>query len=148
MTETATALASGSSAELLAFRIGDQSFGLPINSVREVIGRSQLHPLPSISAVISGAIALRGRFLPVVSGRRRLGMGEDVAAPTVLEVECNGTSFGLAVDGVSGVITSDGMDRHEMGLRSDYGGCAAGVLARTDGLLVVLSPEALAAREA
>ncbi len=57
----------------LTFALGDESFALPILRVREIIGITDITPVPRMPAHVRGVLNLRGKVIPVIDLRRRLG---------------------------------------------------------------------------
>jgi len=61
-------------AKYLNLRLGDEHYGVEILRVREIIGMLDITPLPQMPAYVRGVINLRGKIIPVVDLRMRLGM--------------------------------------------------------------------------
>lgn len=59
--------------ELIAFRIGEQDYGVDITTVREIRGFSSATPLPRSPSYVRGVINLRGTVLPIIDLAERLG---------------------------------------------------------------------------
>ena len=58
--------------QLLAFRIGDEEFGLPVEAVEEVIRvPEKLTRYPGAPAFVDGLMNLRGEVVPVIDQIRR-----------------------------------------------------------------------------
>jgi purine-binding chemotaxis protein CheW len=57
----------------LTFALGEESFALPILRVREIIGITDITPVPRMPAHVRGVLNLRGKVIPVIDLRRRLG---------------------------------------------------------------------------
>ncbi len=91
---------------LVTFRLERESFAVPIERVREVVRVSDITRVPEAPPHIRGVTNLRGRVLPVVELRTRLGLTAAVITPAsrVLVVEAHGRVLGLLVDGVSRVV--------------------------------------------
>lgn len=125
---------------LLAVTVGDRLFGLDILEVREVIPYRRAAPIPRPPHYIEGIVEHKGRLLPVLSLRRRLGLPEPGPGvrPVLLHVAWEGVSLGITVDDAARVL---GVRADEMlpappqvfGIRAEY---IRGV-ARLDGRPVV-----------
>lgn len=125
---------------LLAVRVGERLFGLDIHEVKEVIPYGRSAPSPRPPQFIEGIVEHKGRLLPVLNLRRRLGLPEPGpgAQPVLLHVAWEGVSLGITVDGAARVL---GVRADEMlpappqvfGIRAEY---IRGV-ARLDGRPVV-----------
>jgi purine-binding chemotaxis protein CheW len=61
--------------QVVVFRFGDEEFGVPIDSVQEIVRvPEQLTHVPRAPAFVEGVINLRGAVLPVIDLRMRLGL--------------------------------------------------------------------------
>jgi purine-binding chemotaxis protein CheW len=90
---------------LITFRLDGEEFGLPVETVREVIRVGDITRVPQAPPHIRGVTNLRGRILPVVEIRSRLGLAPLVPRSTarVIVVEVRGRVLGLLVDSVAQV---------------------------------------------
>ncbi|WP_109124258.1 chemotaxis protein CheW [Dyella sp. C11] len=61
----------------LSFRIGAQLYAAPLTQVSEVLRDGELTPVPGSASDLLGIRHLRGRIVPVMDGRRRLGLPEE-----------------------------------------------------------------------
>lgn len=62
------------SGKYLSFQLGNEIYGVAIMSVREIIALLDITPLPDVPHYVEGVINLRGRIIPVVDLRARLGL--------------------------------------------------------------------------
>jgi purine-binding chemotaxis protein CheW len=60
--------------ELLVFEVAGRRYGLPATDVREIVRAVPPVSLAGAPVVVEGVINLRGRVLPVLDLRRRLGL--------------------------------------------------------------------------
>jgi purine-binding chemotaxis protein CheW len=92
--------------QIVGFRIGRETFGLPIGAVREIVRVPEITSVPNSPDFIEGVINLRGRIIPVVDLRKRFG--EPVGAPSkknrIVVVEVENRSLGLMVNSASEVL--------------------------------------------
>jgi len=90
---------------LVVFRLDREEYAVPIGLVREVVRVADLTRVPQAPAHIRGVMNLRGRILPIVEIRTRLGLSraELTAASRVVVVEVAGRTVGLLVDAVGQV---------------------------------------------
>jgi purine-binding chemotaxis protein CheW len=58
----------------LTIQIADEHYGVNILRVREIIGMQDITPLPSMPEHVRGVINLRGKIIPVIDLRIRIGM--------------------------------------------------------------------------
>jgi purine-binding chemotaxis protein CheW len=92
--------------QLVAFRIGEETYGVPIGSVREIVRVPEITVVPNAPEMIEGVINLRGRIIPVMDLRKRFGTA---ATPMdkksrILVVELENRSLGLIVSSASEVL--------------------------------------------
>ena len=92
--------------QLVSFKIGDEEFGVDILSVQEINRMSQITKVPNTPEFIEGVINLRGRIIPVIDLRVKLGMTrKDHGKNTrIVVVEIKGQTIGFIVDEVSEVL--------------------------------------------
>jgi purine-binding chemotaxis protein CheW len=92
--------------QVVGFRIGRETFGLPISIVREIVRVPDITSVPNAPDYIEGVINLRGRIIPVVDLRKRFGekVGEPSKKNRVVVVELEGRSIGLLVNSASEVL--------------------------------------------
>jgi len=61
--------------QVVVFRLGKEEFGVPIESVQEIVRLpDEMTKVPKAAAAVEGVINLRGAVLPVIDLRRRLGL--------------------------------------------------------------------------
>lgn len=98
----------------LSFRIGTQLYAAPLADVSEVIRQGDITPVPGAAADLLGVRHLRGRIVPVLDGRRRLGIPSMPAADPVtvriVMLTHAGQLVGLSVDAVGELFCSDGIE--------------------------------------
>lgn len=89
----------------VVFFLGDEEFGVPILSVREIIAMAPITHLPQAPAYVRGVINLRGTVVPVLDLRLKFGMSlaEDSRESCILVVRTDGKEMGVAVDRMSEV---------------------------------------------
>ncbi len=101
--------AEGKLDQLISFAIGDDDYGVNIQTVKEVIRHREITRLPKAPAFVKGVINLRGDIIPILDLRERFGMEqkEYTGMTRVIVVEIDGRSIGTVVDSVSHVIRID-----------------------------------------
>jgi purine-binding chemotaxis protein CheW len=92
--------------QIVGFRVGDETFGIPIGRVREIVRVPEITAVPSAPAYIEGVINLRGKIIPVVDLRKRFGETETQPSKKnrILVVELDGKLLGLIVNSASEVL--------------------------------------------
>lgn len=93
--------------QMVVFRLGKEEFGVPIDSVQEIVRvAEQLTQVPKAPPAVEGVINLRGAVLPVMDLRRRLGL-EQVARSDrqrIMVFLIGGVRTGFIVDSVVEVL--------------------------------------------
>lgn len=87
--------------QYLTFQVNDETYGLDILAVREIINLTEITRVPQTADFVEGLINLRGKVVPVVDLRTRFGLPR--AAYTdqtcIIIVEVN-SMMGIIVDRV------------------------------------------------
>lgn len=97
------------SGRFLTFLLNGASYGLPLQSIIEIISIQGITTVPMLPDYITGIINLRGKVVPVVDIRVKMGMQPrpyDMYTCIVV-VNIGDLSLGLIVDKVNAVITAD-----------------------------------------
>lgn len=92
--------------QVVGFRIGEETFGVRIGSVREIVRVPEITSVPNAQETIEGVINLRGKIIPVVDLRKRFGQAEIATDKKnrILVVELDGKLIGLIVNSASEVL--------------------------------------------
>jgi purine-binding chemotaxis protein CheW len=92
--------------QVVGFRIGRETFGLPISIVREIVRVPEITSVPNAPDYIEGVINLRGRIIPVVDLRKRFGdrSFERDKKNRIVVVELQSRAIGLIVHSASEVL--------------------------------------------
>jgi purine-binding chemotaxis protein CheW len=90
-------------AEFLVFRLGGESFGLPISAVDEVARvPDRISRVPNAPEFLEGLVNFRGEVLPVIDQRKRFGLAaNDGGGRRLVVVRSQRHRAGVIVDGVS-----------------------------------------------
>ena len=86
--------------EVVVFTLDGREHALPVRDVVEVLRMVAVTPLPEAPGWVAGVINLRGRIVPVVDLRARLGMAPhepDLSAPIIV-VRAGEAVAGLVAD--------------------------------------------------
>ncbi len=91
---------------LATFFLDREEYGVDVKLVQEIIRVAQVTPVPRAPEFIRGVINLRGRIIPVIDLKRKLGLGEfnEARASRVVVVKVRDRLIGLLVDGASQVL--------------------------------------------
>lgn len=97
----------GESQQTVVFKLGEESYGIDIFRVHEIIRLREITPIPRTEGHIRGLVNLRGNTIPVIdlSTRLNLPVSEQSDNTRIIVVESDKGNIGLIVDAVSEVIT-------------------------------------------
>lgn len=100
------AVVASTERQVVAFRLGNETYAIDISYIHEIIRMKEITFVPRAPHYMRGVINLRGRIVPVMDLRRRLGLPEHEETPQsrIIVVEVAGESIGLIVDAVSEVL--------------------------------------------
>ena len=92
--------------QLVSFSVANEEYGLDILRVQEIIRTQQLTRVPNLPEYVEGVINLRGKVIPVIALRRRLGLEpmETDKNTRIVVVDVHGQTIGFIVDAVSEVL--------------------------------------------
>ena len=92
--------------EILAFRLGEEEYGIDIQRIREIIKMREITEVPRAPAFLVGIISVRGQVIPVVDLSRRLRLPAHALTKDarILIVTREGEAYGLCVDAVHQVV--------------------------------------------
>jgi purine-binding chemotaxis protein CheW len=102
-TRDAAAPAPESEEHLVTFFLHEEEYGVPVLRSREIVRVAEITRIPEAPAHIRGVFNLRGRILPVVDLRTRLGLPTAPLTPRsrLILVEAHGRILALLCDSVS-----------------------------------------------
>ena len=113
---TGSQINAQNSLQLIAFSIGDQTYGVEITTVREIRAWNGATPLPNTREFVRGVINLRGTIVPIFDLRARFGEGQ--TSPTknhvVVVMSVGDKWVGILVDAVSDILTVSKDDIHNV----------------------------------
>jgi purine-binding chemotaxis protein CheW len=91
---------------IVGFRIGRETFGVPIALVHEIVRVPDITSVPDAPDYIEGVINLRGKIISIVDLRKRFGERDITAHKKnrILVVEVENKMVGLVVDSASEVL--------------------------------------------
>ena len=101
--ETAKAL----STQYVTFKLGNETYGISILKLNEIIAYQNCTTIPNVPSFIKGVLNLRGIVVPVIDLRERFGMESKTydQFTVIMILDVSGRITGLVVDAVSDVIT-------------------------------------------
>ncbi len=123
MTETKTDLSATARAQAgkhLTFMLGEEFYGIPVLTVREIIRMTDITAVPRMPEYIRGVINLRGKIIPIIDLRLRFGLpqSETTERTCIIVVQVQSTpglftQTGLIVDAVEEVANIAAADIEE-----------------------------------
>ena len=97
--------------KFLTFALGEESYGVAVLKIREIIRMQKITPVPQMPKYVKGVMNLRGKVIPVIDMRLKFEVGEDkvtertcIVVVQINNVEGMQTSVGLIVDAVEEVV--------------------------------------------
>ena len=92
--------------QVVGFRIGNETYGVRIGAVREIVRVPEITAVPSAPDLIEGVINLRGKIIPVMDLRKRFGQADlqPDKKNRILVVELGSKLVGLIVNAASEVL--------------------------------------------
>jgi purine-binding chemotaxis protein CheW len=91
---------------LATFFLAGEEYGVDVRLVQEIIRLAEITQVPRAPEFVKGVINLRGRIIPVIDLKRKLGLGEVAAGKQarIVVVRVRERLLGLLVDGASQVL--------------------------------------------
>ncbi|MBO6137906.1 MAG: purine-binding chemotaxis protein CheW [Lachnospiraceae bacterium] len=135
-----------SHAELIQYiviTVVNEQYGIDIKYIDNIVRMQSITRVPKVQPFFKGVINLRGEVVPVMSIRKKMGLGEDEITNKsriiILKYESN-ASIGIVVDEVKHVVTisSDNIERVSHDSKLDAKSFISGVGKVEEGLISIL----------
>lgn len=129
------------------FVVAGRAFAVDASAVQEVFRGTVTTPVPRGPAAIRGLLNLRGRIVPAIDMRRRMGF-EPIADEGIhVVLTAGGETHSLIVDALTDVVDIPValIETSTVGAEGSLGECIVGVVAARDGLVHLLGIEAILA---
>jgi purine-binding chemotaxis protein CheW len=146
-TQTRAGFPAGDTAEVfLTLTVASQLCGVPVLSVRDVLGTQTITRIPLAPREVAGSLNLRGRIVTAIDLRRRLNLPDraaDAPAPMSVVVEHQNELYSLLSDSVGDVVPlpAAGFAPNPPTLPLLWREISRGVHKQNGGLLIVLDVE-------
>jgi len=106
--ENGKALSESNKGELLqylTFKLIDETYGINVMQIKEVLRYSEIAPVPGAPSYVLGIVNLRGNVVTVVDTRVRFSLPECTVSDDtrIIIIEHDGEQVGLLVDAVQEV---------------------------------------------
>jgi len=97
---------TGREDQVVVFQLSEQTYGIDIASVYEIIRMEKITRVPRTPDFVEGVINLRGRIIPVIDLCKRFNLpdSEKTGSSRIIIVDVDGNTVGMIVDAVSEVI--------------------------------------------
>lgn len=95
--------------QYVSFNLDNEKYAVDINNVEEIIRYTEVTPVPRASDFVEGIINIRGKVIPVVDLKKKLGLGAitSTANVRIIITLINNKKIGFMVDSVNEVIRID-----------------------------------------
>ena len=92
--------------QLVTFKLADETYGINVMHVQEVLRISEIAPVPGAPAYVLGIINLRGNVVTVIDTRSRFGLpsAETDDSSRIVIIESEEMVVGILVDSVAEVV--------------------------------------------
>lgn len=92
--------------QVVVFQLLDQTYGIDIASVYEIIRAEAITQIPRAPHFVEGVINLRGHIIPVIDLCKRFNLPprQDTRQSRIIVVDVAGTTVGMIVDAVQEVL--------------------------------------------
>lgn len=128
--------------QLVVFKLADETYGVEISQVHEIIRMQDITKVPRTADFIEGVINLRGNVIPVIDLRKRFLFKdrEDTSSTRIIIIEVENYTVGMIVDSVLevSIVTADSIEPPSniiTDIDSDY---LLGVCKMPDKLIILL----------
>jgi len=91
----------------LIFSLDHEKYGVPLSTVKEVIGMTNITPIPHVPKFFKGLINLRGKIISVIDLRIKLALPQvpyQAKQTSIIITDVNDLTIGTIVDDVQEVI--------------------------------------------
>jgi purine-binding chemotaxis protein CheW len=131
--------------QVIVLDVADESYGMPVQRVREIIRVPPITRVPNGPTFLEGVINLRGQVIPVLDLRKHLGVQatEHTRRSRVVVGELGDYTVGMVVDAVSQVVMvpASNVEPPPSLVSSAENGQVRGVARLGDRLVLLLDPD-------
>lgn len=132
-------------AQLVTFRLGQETYGIDIFKIQEVIHFQKISSIPKSPKFVEGVIKVRNQVIPVINLKKRLGIREDGGdKPRIVILDLDGRLLGLIVDDISQVLKLDKKNYEVLPdsvVEEKERACITRLANTEEGLIIIISPE-------
>ncbi|MFV8833627.1 chemotaxis protein CheW [Aquisalimonas sp.] len=135
----------------VTFSLADETYGIDVMRVQEVLPMSEIAPVPGAPRFVLGIINLRGNVVTVIDTRMRFGLESRDAdkASRIVVIETGDQVAGILVDSVAEVmnVREDEVDTAPNVGNEESSKYIYGVVSRGEELLILVDVNKLLSRE-
>jgi len=128
--------------QFVTFVLMDETYGINVMQVQEVLRVTEIAPVPGAPAYVLGIINLRGNVVTVIDTRKRFGLptAETNDASRIIVIESEKQVVGILVDAVAEVVElrEGDIDAAPNVGTEESSRYILGVATREDGLLILV----------
>lgn len=138
------AATANSSEQYVTFLIGDETYGIEVLRVKEIVGMTTITSVPNAAHYMKGVINLRGIVVPIIDLRLKFNIKEREydAFTVILIIEHRSSLVGVIVDSVSDVISNSGQVQDVPNFHASINKeIIKGVLNKDENLIIILNPD-------
>jgi purine-binding chemotaxis protein CheW len=130
------------------FRLGQEKYGLPIESVERILPMQDVTRLPRTPKMLLGVFEMRGTTVPAIDARLRFELDQTEENQNFIVVLTEQGRCALSVDIVDGIITLDDaqVEKNSTLFDTKQDDFICGIGKQNDNLLVLLDPDGLVPR--
>jgi len=87
------------------FNIADETFGIAIGRVVEIIKPQKIHSMPGLPEFLSGVMSVRGAVIPLIDLRKRFGKLPSGKKERIIVIRSGQEKLGILVDGMKEIMS-------------------------------------------
>lgn len=141
MTSNAETSSSTQTTEYLTVKIAEQTFGIPVLQIQDVLREQKVTRIPLASPEVAGSLNLRGRIVTAIDVRRRLNVPVVPGSRSMsVVVEHNQELYSLIIDKVGDVLSLENtrIEKNPGTLSAQWREISAGVCQLENELLIIM----------
>ncbi len=131
------------------FRISEQTFGIPIDRVVEIIKPQKVFSIPGLPDFLSGVMSLRGSVIPIIDLRKRFCVDPSGKKERIIVARFGKEKIGFLVDEIREIL---GLSSGEIfpppsffkGFRTEY---VSGLGRKVDSIIILLDMDSILTSE-
>ena len=133
--------------EILEFKLGENSYGINVAKIREIINYQPVTPVPNAHPSIEGIFMPRGTMITAISLHNALQMGDSTPGGHFIITNFNSLDVAFHVDSVKGIhrVNWSEIIKPDATVNNDIDGVSTGIVKLADRLVIILDFEKIVA---